>query len=137
MTVIDDICSDLSGNWNTGVIIRPSIFNGAEKFNKPLAQMHKGKENTVYVTNYRFYPKYTDPRRNYKDTVYMMDVEIVSNNTGDRDNMFYEVYRIVEATGISGYANREIEYGNMSNDFELFSSSLRFNIIKYNESVGR
>jgi len=136
--VIYDVMSGITAGWNELVIEKPTFLEGVEKFSTPIRErMPHGGGNTVYVTNVKAEPYFVDPTKTVKDVVYHINVEVVSSTGSYRDSMFNEVYRIIEATGITGYENRNIENYIHKNQFSYFTAELNFNIIKYNETVAR
>lgn len=137
-TVIYDVISGITAGWNESVIELPTILEGVEKYSTNIRErMPHGGGNTVYVTNTKAEPRFVDPKKTVKDVVYHVNLEIVSSTGAYRDNMFDEVYRIVEATGITGYENRNIENYIHKNQFSYFTAELNFNMIMYNETVAR
>lgn len=135
ITVINDVVDCLTGSWNEFTAELPTIAKGTEKFSRAVRDYQAG--DIVYVTNPRSFPLWIDPSREYKDTAYEVNIECVCETTGRRDEIFNEVYRIIEATGVSGYHNRIIHEYSKINQFQKFIAGLRFSIIKYGQSVAR
>ena len=136
--VIDDVKDGIEENWNDSVIERPHVTNGADEYIKSVKGfLPLGDGEIVYITNPKTVPRYVDPRKEYKDVLYEVRVEMMANSAGARDKIFDEVYRIIEATGISTYENRDILEYTTENQHKRFSSRMRFQMMKYNELVSR
>lgn len=136
--VIYDVVSGIRSNWNESVIEKPTFFEGVEQYNQMINQnLPMGGANNIVVTNPKTEAIFVNPERSVRDVMYHMTVKISSNTGSNRDNMFDEAYRIVEATGITGYDNRYIEDYSHKNAYTKFTAQINFSIVNYNESVLR
>ena len=132
--IIQDVITEISGNWDSGVTSAPEFLNGVRETNK------KGRRNTyknvIFIYNMNNKYDLLDPNHIYRDIDYLVRLDIeTSQSENKRDDIVSECTRIIGQTGITNYDNRNIinerSYGNSSK----WSSQITIKLTNYNKLI--